>query len=449
MIEMHLQPDLRQTLELLLSPRMLQQLQTLSLSYPDLVEKISKESEENVMLEVERHDEYVEFIRYLTSDRKIKKQADFAEMPGLESIGNIKKTLEGHLLEQLELTDLEEDYYEIGKKIIENIDDFGYVINYPRLRDQIMTDFSISRPTVDKILKTIQGFEPEGIGARDLKECLLIQIQEHNFENQALKKILTLAIENHLDDLSNKNHAKVAQDLDISESGVQEIANFIKNNLNPNPAASFGGETKHVIPSFAVEQTDKGYNVVNLETRYGPIIKISPNYFNMLGDPKTDKKTKAFLKEKMVNAKNLIEDFAKRSETFEKIVRRIVVSQEDFLKKGITWLQPLTQKSLADEFGLHPSTISRTVASKYIQTPQGLYPLKVLCPRGPKGLTVTRTKTMLAEIVGQEDKNNPLADSEITEKMKKHGAKIDRRTVAYYRKELKIPISTKRKHNEK
>lgn len=444
MIELRLQPEVRQTLELLLSPRMLQMLKILSLPYTELVDRITKESEENPLLEVERRDEYVEFIRYLTQDRKIKKQADYTELPGLENIGNVEKTLEEHLLEQLELEDLDQNYRDIAKTIIENIDDLGYVINYPRLRERIMKDFSVSRPTVDKALKIVQGFEPEGVGARDLKECLLIQIREYNFENEALQKMLTKVVEKHLDDLGRQDFAKVAQGLGIPESGVTEIANFIKNNLNHNPAASFGGETKHVIPSFAVERTDNGHKLVNLETRYGPVINISSQYLKMLENPKTDEKTKEFLKNKLKIAKNLLEDFSKRSETLEKIVRNIIETQEDFLTRGITWLRPLAQKDLADEFGLHPSTISRTVTQKYIQTPQGLFPLKFLCPRGPKGLTVARIKAMLVDIVKKEDKNSPLNDSQITKIMKEQGARIDRRTVAYYRKELKIPTAGER-----
>lgn len=445
MVELRLQPELKQTLELLLSPRMLQMLKVLSLPYMELVENLTRESEENPLLEVERRDEYVEFIRYLTSDKKIRKEADFSDLPGLENIGNVEKNLEEHLLEQLELEDLDQSYRDIAKTIIENIDDLGYVINYPRLRERIMKEFSISRPTVDKVLKIVQGFEPEGIGARDLKECLLIQIQEYNFENQALQGVLRKVVEKHLEDLGQEDFAKVAKGLGIAESGVAEIASFIKNNLNPHPGTSFGGETKHVIPSFAVEKTEKGHKLVNLETRYGPVINLSPQYLKMLEDPKTDQKTKEFLKEKLKNAKNLIEDFCKRSETLEKIVRKIVETQEGFLTKGITWLQPLAQKALADEFGLHPSTISRTVAKKYVQTPQGLYPLKFLCPRGPKGLTVVRTKAMLADIVKSEDKNSPFTDSQITKRMKEEGARIDRRTVAYYRKELKIPPAGERK----
>ena len=423
---------------------MLQMLKVLSLPYPDLLERVSKEAEENPVLEVERRDEYAEFIRYLTSDRKMKKEADFAELPGLENIGRVEKTLEEHLLEQLELEDLEKTQHDMGRTIIENVDDFGYLINYPQLRERIMKEFGVSRPTVDKALKIVQGFEPEGVAARDLKECLLLQIENHNFENEALQEILAKAVKSHLEDISQQNFAKIAKELKISENGAAEIANFIKNNLNPNPGAAFGGETRHVIPSFAVEKTDKGHRLVNLETRYGPVINISPQYLKMLEDPKTDEKTREFLKTKLRAAKELMEDFSKRSETLEKIVRKIVETQEEFLSKGIAWLSPLTQKKLADEFGLHPSTISRTVNQKYIQTPSGLFPLKFLCPRGPKGLTAARTKALLAEVIKNEDKKNPLTDSRITEIIKEKGARIDRRTVAYYRKELDIPSSGER-----
>ncbi|MDD5383139.1 MAG: RNA polymerase factor sigma-54 [Candidatus Margulisbacteria bacterium] len=444
MLGLRVQHDLKQTLDLLLSPRMLQMLKILSLPYLELVDRIAKEAEENVLLEVERQDEYVEFIRYLTSDKKIKKEADFTELPGLENIGSVTKTLEDHLLEQLELEDLPEAHFNIAQKIIDNIDDFGFVINYVRLREGLMKEFDVSRPTVDKVLKIVQGFEPEGVGARDLKECLLIQIEAYNFENEALQEILAKAVEKHLEDLGNQDYKKIAASLGLPESGVAEIAAFIKNNLNPNPGSSFGGETKHVIPSYAVEKADKGFKLVNLETRYGPVINLSPSYLKMLDNPKTDAKTREFLKAKLKAAKELIEDFSRRSETLEKIVRKITESQQVFFSKGITWLVPLSQKSLADEFGLHPSTISRTVAEKYIQTPHGLFPLKFLCPRGPKGLTVPRTKAMLVELLKHENKGNPFTDSQLTEAMQKQGAKIDRRTVAYYRKELGYPSSSER-----
>jgi len=444
MIDLNLQPNLVQTLDLYLSPRLLQMLKMLNLSYIDMVEHICKEAEENVLLEVERQDEYVEFIRYLTSDRKIKKEADLSELPGLENISKVAKTLEENLLEQLELEELDETYYELVKAIIENVDDFGYVINYTALREKLMQKFSISRPTVDKALKILQGFEPDGIGARDLKECLLLQIEAYSFESDELQTVLTKTVQKHLEDLGQQNYAGIAKALGIPESGVEEIANFIKNHLNPHPASSFGGEARHVIPSFAIEPTDQGFKLVNLEQRYGPVINLSPHYLKMLDDPKADEKTKAFLKEKLKAAKNLLEDFLKRSETLEKVVRKITGTQADFLERGAAWLQPLSQKSLADEFGLHPSTISRAVAAKYIQTPQGLFPLKFLCPRGPKGFTVKRIKMIITEIIKQEDKKQPLSDSQLKEALVKQGVKIDRRTVAYYRKELNIPAAETR-----
>src|SRR3989344_4973937 len=445
MAELKLQANLSQTLDLLLAPRLLQMLKVLSLPYLEFVDQVKKEAEENPVMEVENTDEYVEFLRYLSEGRNVKKEADFTELPGLENFSRVAKTLEEHLLEQLEFEDIEDNLKGIGREIIGNIDDQGYLLAYPTLRDRLMSQFDVSRPTVDKVLKIIQTFEPEGVGARDLKECLLLQIKMYDFENEELEEILTKVVEKHLEDLEAKNFAKIAQALGIPESGVEEIANYIKNNLNPLPGASYGGEAKQVVPSFAVEETGKGYKFVNLETQYGPRIKFSQTYLKMLDDPKTDEKTKSFLKDKLKRAKELAEDFAKRSETLDKIVRKIIGSQDDFLKKGVLWLKPLTQKSLSAEFGLHPSTISRSVAGKYIQTPQGLYPLKFLCPRGPKGLTAARLKAMLVEIGNGENKSEPLTDEQVRRAMKERGVELDRRTVAYYRKELGLPTAMDRR----
>ncbi|MDI6731398.1 MAG: RNA polymerase factor sigma-54 [Candidatus Margulisbacteria bacterium] len=444
MPDLGLQPELRQTLELQLAPRLIQMLKILNLSYADLVERINKEAEENVVLEVERQDQYLELIRYLNSDKKIKKEADFSEMPGLENVKKVAESLEEHLLHQLELENLDPAPKNIGQKIIGNIDDFGFVVNYPALREKIMAEFSVSRPTVDKVLKIIQGFEPEGVGARDAKECLLIQIGAYSFENEELQDILYQAVEKYLPAIAEGNLTQLAAGLKVSQSAATEIINFIKNNLNPNPGQAFGGETKFIIPSFSVEKSGAGYQVINLETRYGPTLNLSRQYQKMLENPKTDEKTRTFLLEKLKRAKDLMEDFAKRTETLEKIVRKIIETQEAFFDKGIVFLTPLSQKSLAQEYGLHPSTISRTVAEKYIQTEKGAFPLKFLCPRGTKGFTVPRLKDMVSEIIKGEDKNNPLSDGEITEKMHALGAKIDRRTTAYYRKELKIPSADDR-----
>jgi RNA polymerase sigma-54 factor len=241
-----------------------------------------------------------------------------------------------------------------------------------------------------------------------------------------------------LGDLEKKDYAKISGALGIPESGVKEIADFIKNNLNPYPGAAFGGTACHIIPSFAVEETNNGYKFVNLENKYGPIINLSVHYLKMLEDPKTDAKTKEFLKEKVKRARDLIEDYKKRGETLEKIARKIIEGQKEFLSKGPIWLVPLSQKSLAEEFGLHASTISRTVASKFVQTPQGLFPLKYLCPRGPKGVTTARLKVMIKEIIDNENRAEALTDEQITKLINDRGIAIDRRTTAHYRKGLDI-----------
>jgi len=443
-----LEPQLKQTLELVLSPKMIQMLKILNLPYIELVEKMRQEAEENVMLDVERKDEFLEYIKYITSDRRVKKEVDFTEYPGMENIKAKKESLEEHLMHQLELENLDENYQNICEYLIRNLDDRGFITNYTEVREKIMEEIEVSRPIVDKALKIIQGFEPDGVGARSLKECLLIQIKEYNFETYELEKILAKAVSKHFDDLAAQNYEKVARSLGIEKSGVERIAEFIRVNLNPNPGAAFSPEAQHVIPSFAVEEGDKGYKVVNLERKYGPILRISSEYKRMLEDPKTDKEALKFLKEKLMAARNLMENIAKRYETTEKIVELIRECQPLFLEKGIIWLRPLMQKDIAEKLGLHPSTISRAIAEKYVQTPQGLFPIKFLCPRSHKGHTTPRVKSMIVEIIKNEDKKHPLSDEEIRNILVSEGINIKRRTVASYREKLKISSSSERKEKQ-
>ncbi|MCX5726517.1 MAG: RNA polymerase factor sigma-54 [Candidatus Saganbacteria bacterium] len=440
-----LEPKLEQTLELILSPQMLQMLKILNLPYIELVEEIKKEAEENVMLEVERKDALFEYIKFLTSDKKIRKEADFSEIAGLENIKDTSRTLIEHLMDQLKLENMDETYMEIGETLINNIDKRGYLTNYNEVREEIMKDLDVSRPTVDKMLKVIQDFEPDGVGSRDLKECLLIQVREYNFENEELQDILEKAISKHLEDLGKKNYAKIARSLGIKEDGVKHLAEFIKENLNPAPGSYFQEAANHIIPSFAVEKEKGKYKIISLEKHYGPLLKISPEYMRMLEDPKTDKETKEFLMKKLESAKALMENLAKRYETGGKIMAIILEYQETFFEDGINWLKPLLQKEIAGKLGLHPSTISRAISEKHIQTPKGLFPIKFLCPRTYSGFSVPRIKAMIQEIIGKENKKKTLSDDEIKELLKAEGIKITRRTVAFHRKELHIPSSLERK----
>jgi RNA polymerase sigma-54 factor len=443
-LSQHFAQNIEQTLELHLSPRMLAMLRTLQLPYTDLVAELERESEENPTLEIERPEALTEYLRYLESDRKLKKQVDFDEYPGIENIRNISRSLEQHLLEQLKLENLEEEAFKIGEYMIQNLEPSGYIKDYEKIKAEIREKYGAEEDQVEEVLRIIQAFEPEGVGARDLRECLLIQVREYNFDNFELQEILEQAIDKHLEDLGQKKHKTVAEALGISESGVAEIASFIRENLNPNPGANFGEEPQHVIPSFAIEREDDKIKFVNLEEKYGPRLRISREYEKMLKDKKTDAETVKFLKEKFQRAKDLMENIMKRGETSGAIVKIITETQTEFFRKGAAQLMPLMQKELADKLGLHPSTISRAISGKYIQTPQGLLPLKYLCPRELHGSTPTRIKSLLLDILANEDKQHPFSDDQLADLLQKQGVQVKRRTLASYRKELGFPSFSER-----
>lgn len=444
-MEIRHEQNLEQSLQLLLSPKLLAMLRVLALPYIEMVDEIKRECEENPLLEVERADTLAEYLRYLGTDNKAKKQLDLSEYPGMENVKAVARNLTQHLLEQLNLADLPPDVFRAGEFLIENLEPNGYLKNYQELKPQAVKKLEVEEGAVDRALSVIQTFEPEGVGARDLKECLLIQVREYNFESDELQDILTRTIENHLDDLADQNFGKIAKALKISESGVAEIANYIKENLSFNPASGFSEEVRRIIPSFAIELDQKGaVTGTNLEEKYGPKIKISAEYDKMLKDPKTDAKTAKFLKEKLERVKDLMETMARRQGTIDEILKIITETQQDFVKSGPAWLKPLMQKDLAEKIGVHPSTVSRALAEKYVQTPQGLFPAKFLCPREVSGFTPERIRSMILESISDEDKRHPFSDEAIKELLGKEGVAIERRTVAAYRKQLGILPASER-----
>jgi RNA polymerase sigma-54 factor len=436
--------NLSQTLELMLSPRMIQMLKMLNLPYIELVEEMNKETEENVMLEMERPDRLLEYLKHISAEKIPKKEIASEELPGIEAIGDKPETLENHLLRQLELEDISKKKEKIAELLISGIDDRGYIPNYAEVSESIKKELRASQKDIDSVLELIQGFDPDGVGARSVKECLLIQVREMNFESEELEELLMKAIEDHLDDLAKKDFKKIAKALKIEKDGAEKLADFIKNNLDPAPGSIYAEKTACVIPSFSIVKEKDGFKAVNLEKSYGPLLKISPVYEKMLKDPKTDAKSMEFLKEKLESAKDFLENIAKRHETIEKIIALIIKSQAVYLEGGGSKLDPLMQKDIAKELGLHPSTISRAISNKYVQTPRGMILLKVLCPREVKGSTREKIQNLIEAIIGSEDKKNPLTDDQIVEKLKSEGLDLERRTVSSHRKKLGMEISSKR-----
>ena len=436
--------NISQTLEMMLSPRMIQMLKILNLSYIELIEEIERKSEENVMLEIERSDRLLEYLKHISSERIPKKEIAFEELPGIEALADTSEDLEDHLLKQLALEELDKKERLIAETLIGNIDPRGYLTTYKEISEALKNELKVGQGGIDDVLEIIQGFEPDGVGARDLKECLLIQVRDHNFENDELEEILIKAIENHLDDFAEKKFEKIAKALNIPKDGAEKLAEFIKNNLNPSPGSIYAETLPCVIPSFSLIKEKNKLKVMNLEKDYGPVIKISPVYEKMLKDPKTDAKSMEFLKEKLEAAKDFMENIAKRHETIGKILEMIVKKQSGHLESEKVQLYPLMQKDIAKELGLHPSTISRAISNKYIQTPRGVLMLKVLCPREVKGVTSRNIQKLIRDVIASEDKKRPLSDDEISDKLKEQGLSIERRTVASYRKKLGLEIASKR-----
>jgi len=443
-MEISFNQNITQTLQLHLSPRLLNMLRVLNLPYVEMVAEIEQASEENPFVEIEKHDSLTEYIRYLDSGKKARKDVDFKEYPGLENIKNSKKNLKDFLLEQLSLVEIEENLIEIIKAIIDEIDENGYIKNYDDVKKSIIEEQQASEADIDKALELVQTFEPEGVGARNIKECLLIQIREFGFENEKLRTVIESAVQNHLEAMAKNDLKKVAEALAIGEDGVHYIMDFIKKNLNPHPTSNFSHEEQHVIPSFSVEIKEGQLKAVNLEEAYGPKVVISKEYKKMLQDPKTDAETVKFLKEKLEKAKGLLEDLKKRGDTSQAIMDIVIKIQRGFFEKGAAYLFPLEQKYLAEELGLHPSTISRAVANKYVQTEKGLIPLKFLCQREFKGTSPAAIKTKILEMINKEDKNDPLNDETIKDALIREGIKIERRTVSAYRKQLGLDSSENR-----
>ena len=445
--ELHqrMEAAIEQTLELTLAPKLLVALKILNEPYIELVDKIKREVEENPVLEVEQHERLLEFVRSLT-ERSTRREADYREGPSLENLG-AATTLAAHLLDQLHLEELNKKELAIGEFIIESLNARGFIDDYDGLKKEACKKFKVTPKVVDQVLQVVQSFEPEGVGARSTEECLLIQLREFNMQSIKLEKIIAKTIKEHLADLANKEYDKIAASLGIDKSGIAEIENFIKKNLNPNPASLFGAAQSPIIPSFLIEDKGGRYEVTNLEARYGPVLKLNQDYIKVLEDPNADPNTAKYLREKLTAAKDLLGNILKRQQSMQSIAEIITETQVPFLKAGIGVLNPLTQQEIAKRMELHPSTISRAVAGKYVQTPRGLLSLKFLCPRGIHGFSRDAIKAHIAKIITAEEKGKPLSDSQIAAILSAKGVEIARRTVAKYREELGIHEGGKRLNN--
>jgi len=367
---------------------------------------------------------------------------NYTERPSIEATYKKEATLADHLMWQLNLSVNEDLDKFIGSIIIGNIQNDGYCIAE---LGEIAEISQSSEENVLRVLKIIQTFEPNGVGARTLKECLLTQAI---VLPERLPLVETL-IENYLERLNERYYQKIASELKITVEEIIAAVNTIKT-FDPKPGLQFSSEgIDYVIPDLVVVKTNTGYDVV-LNDDGLPNIKISPYYHHLLKNT-SEPKTKEYLKKKHQAAEFLIKSIDKRRETIYKVGKSIIKLQVEFLDHGLSHLKPMVLKDVARDIEMHESTVSRITTNKYIDTPQGIFELKFFFHSGIKSfignndMSSIRVKNMIQEIIKSEDPMNPLTDDEMVEALVKRNAKIARRTVTKYRKELSILPASKRK----
>ncbi|HHY92490.1 MAG TPA: RNA polymerase factor sigma-54, partial [Firmicutes bacterium] len=293
----------------------------------------------------------------------------------------------------------------------------------------------------------IQRLDPPGVGARSLEECLLIQARVLGRLTPAVRRV----IKNHLCDLAEGRLTRVAAALDLSLEQVQGIRDFIRT-LDPKPGRSYasGEETHYVVPDVSVEKVEGEY-VILVNDTMASRLTLNNYYRRLLAHPaECDPHTRRYLEHKLNSALWLIRSIEQRRLTMYRIVEVLLKRQRAFFDFGVRCLRPLTLRQVSEEIGLHESTVSRATANKFIQTPQGLFPLRFLFGSGVENKSGLATaaesvKRLLADLVAREDPRHPLSDQKLAELLEQQGINVSRRTVAKYRQEAQIPSSASRR----
>jgi len=353
-------------------------------------------------------------------------------------------TLQDYLFNQFSLLDLDERQMEIGRNMIYNIDSDGYLrSSLEELFPPEESDVSVKEAR--KVLRMIQSLDPPGIGARDLQECLLLQIDDT--PKEALARLL---VSQHLEDIEKNRYPKMVRETGESLEAIKGAVEFITR-LSPRPGALFSDEMpQYITPDVNVEHNDAGKYKVSLEDHRIPRLYISPIYAKLLQDENAGEEEREYVRKKILAARWLIDAIEQRRDTLLRICKDVFEIQRDFLDHGIKHLKPLKMRTVAEHANVHVSTVSRAIADKYAQTPRGIYPLKFFFTGGTKagGGEMTSRKSVkqsVLEAIENEDKRNPLSDDEIARMLQQQGLDIARRTVSKYRKALRIPTSRRRR----
>jgi RNA polymerase sigma-54 factor len=415
--------------------------------------------EEKELVVDERHDNEEDFERLESLDedwsdhfrashrvsRGASEEAGDRKHDAMQNMASRPQTLHDFLYQQFGFLDAPDDVRDLAHFIIYNLDEKGFL--NASLED-VVRDFGngASLEKAAEALSLIQKLDPPGVGARDARECLLLQITPE----MPLAEILRTIVANHLED-AGRNRLPVIQtrtgySIDQIKAAIEQMGA-----LNLRPGANFSSETvPSVVPDLIVDQNADGEYQVRLVDDYIPHLHISRRYHQMLKDRSTPQETREYIQRKIQAARWLIESIEQRRSTILKVARAIIEHQRNFLDNGPEHIHPLKMQEIADRVGVHVTTVSRAVDDKWIQTPRGIFPLKRFFGGGTTSASGEEVaweivQQKLKEVIEHEDKSKPLSDDEIVEKFAEQGLKVARRTITKYRKKMAIPSSRERK----
>jgi len=468
--------DLRLTQRLALTPSLLQKIELLQLNKLELQEMLDQELTENPLLEESTETEPpkdltaddVEFEENRQADSQAEgdlkdsfEEIDFrylfdeyldtgyknreveeSEKPSFESFLSRPPSLEDHLSWQLGLTEVDSRIAEIATEIIGNLNEDGYLLI---TLEELCETKGCSRDEVETALKVVQEMDPVGVGARDLRECLSLQLVALNLKDS----LAWIIVQDHLSLLENHKYKEVAARTGFSFEDVLKAVDAIRH-LIPKPGLKYNSQkASYVQAEVTIAKVNDDFVIIQNDEGM-PQLRLNAGYRELLKSNGVSGETKAFLREKFRSAVDLLRSVSQRKKTIYKVCACIVNRQREFLEKGPSALRPMLIKDVASELGVHSSTISRVVTNKYVDTPQGVIEMRKFFTMGvenPNGdeLSIVQVKLTLKKIIEDEDKAKPYSDNQIGQMLRQSNIFITRRTVAKYREQMQIPGSRERK----
>lgn len=351
-------------------------------------------------------------------------------------------SLQETLMEQVRNSDLPENLWQIAELVIGNIDDHGYL---KATTEELTVSTGVSAESIEDVVRKIQSFDPPGVCARDLRECLLLQLERVGQTDGLEYQI----VRDHMEALGKRRIPEIARSTGTEVDEVQDALENI-GKLDPRPGRAFVSDTEqYVLPEVFVNRVGDDF-VISTNNEQIPHLRISNTYKDLMATSRNEPEVRNYIREKIRAGKFLIKSLHQRQQTILNIAREIVHRQRDFMERGVSALKPLTMVQVAEVVGVHETTVSRAVSGKYMQTPQGVFEMKYFFTAGIStasgdGMSNTSVKDMIAEIFRKEDPGKPLSDQEVVKMLKDKGIVIARRTVAKYRSELNILPSNLRK----